>query len=57
MSGFSPILLNLFCQQGMNAVYSCTPWSLRIKGFENERYKIMSDKYFLYYIYYEYVFN
>ena len=44
MSGFSPSLLNLFCEQGMAALESCTPWSLLLKSLENERYKIMSDK-------------
>ena len=41
MSGFSPALLNLFCEQGMEALESCTPWSLLQKSLENERYKIM----------------
>jgi hypothetical protein len=44
MSGFSPALLNLFCDQGLNALQSCTPWSLLIKGLENDRYKIMENK-------------
>jgi hypothetical protein len=44
MSGFSPTLLNLFCEQGLNALQSCTPWSLLIKTLENERYKIMDTK-------------
>ena len=44
MSGFSPALLNLFCEQGMDALQSCTPWSLLVKSLENERYKIMADK-------------
>ena len=44
MSGFSPALLNLFCDQGMEALESCTPWSLLNKSLENDRYKIMSDK-------------
>ncbi len=39
MSGFSPALLNLFCEEGIDALQSCTPWSLFIKGLENERYK------------------
>ena len=43
MSGFSPALLNLFCEKGIDALQSCTPWSLLIKSLENERYKIMSD--------------
>ncbi|NBQ17836.1 DUF2828 family protein, partial [bacterium] len=28
MSGFSPALLNLFCEEGLSALQSCTPWSL-----------------------------
>ena len=44
MSGFSPALLNLFCEQGLNSLQSCTPWSLLIKSLENERYTIMSDR-------------
>ena len=44
MSGFSAALLNLFCEQGIEALQSCTPWSLLIKSLENERYKIMNDK-------------
>jgi Mg-chelatase subunit ChlD len=44
MSGFSPSVLNLFCDHGLTALQSCTPWSLLIKSLENERYKIMGDK-------------
>ena len=44
MSGFSPALLNLFCDQGLEALQTCTPWSLLEKSLANERYKIMSDK-------------
>ena len=44
MSGFSPALLNLFCEQGMNAFQSGTPWSLLLRSLENERYTIMSDR-------------
>jgi hypothetical protein len=39
MSGFSPILLNLFCEEGLNALQSCSPWSLFTKSLDNERYK------------------
>jgi hypothetical protein len=39
MSGFSPVLLNLFCEEGLQALQSCTPWSLFMKGLDNERYK------------------
>jgi Mg-chelatase subunit ChlD len=44
MSGFSPSLLNLFCEKGIDALQSCTPWSLLEQSLENERYKIMGDK-------------
>jgi Mg-chelatase subunit ChlD len=44
MSGFSPALLNLFCEQGLDALQSCTPWSLLQRSLENDRYKIMSNK-------------
>ena len=39
MSGFSPALLNLFCEEGLSALQSCTPWSLFIKSLNNERYQ------------------
>ena len=38
MSGFSPALLNLFCNEGLEALQNCTPWQMFIKGLENERY-------------------
>jgi Mg-chelatase subunit ChlD len=44
MSGFSPVLLNLFCEKGLDSLQSCTPWSILEQTLENERYKIMSDK-------------
>jgi uncharacterized protein with von Willebrand factor type A (vWA) domain len=43
MSGFSPALLNLFCNKGIDALQTCTPWSILIESLENERYKIMSN--------------
>jgi hypothetical protein len=45
MSGFSPALLNLFCEQGLDSLQSCTPWALLVKSLENARYKIMEDKF------------
>jgi hypothetical protein len=45
MSGFSPSLLNLFCEKGLDALQSCTPWSLLVKSLENERYKIMENEF------------
>jgi hypothetical protein len=44
MSGFSPVLLNIFCEQGIHAFHSCTPWSILTHTLENDRYKIMGDK-------------
>jgi hypothetical protein len=44
MSGFSPSLLNVFCEEGLSALQSCTPWSLLVKSLNNERYDIL-DKY------------
>lgn len=43
MAGFSPALLNQFCDKGMDAFQSCTPWAVIEQGLENERYKIMGD--------------
>jgi hypothetical protein len=45
MSGFSPALLNLFCEQGLSSLESCTPWSLLVKSLSNDRYKIMEDRF------------
>lgn len=41
MSGFSPSLLNLFCEQGLEALKTCTPWSLLEQNLNKERYNIM----------------
>jgi hypothetical protein len=44
MSGFSPSMLSLFCEQGINSLQACSPWSLFVRSLENERYKIMEIK-------------
>ena len=44
MSGFSPTLLNLFCEEGLNALQTCTPWSLFVKSLSNNRYQPLDDK-------------
>jgi hypothetical protein len=44
MSGFSPALLNLFCDEGLEALKNCTPWQMFIKGLENERYSPLDVK-------------
>ena len=43
MSGFSPALLNSFCDQGIEALLSTTPWSMLEKNLNNERYLGMED--------------
>jgi hypothetical protein len=44
MSGFSPSLLNLFSDFGLDALKNCTPWSLLLKTLENERYFFLDKK-------------
>jgi hypothetical protein len=44
MSGFSPALLNFFCEKGMEALESCSPWSVLEQTLDKERYKILADK-------------
>jgi hypothetical protein len=44
MSGFSAALLNLFCEEGLEALQSCTPWSMFLKGISLERYQILEDR-------------
>jgi hypothetical protein len=44
MSGFSPALLNMFCEEGLNSLQSCSPWSLFKKALDSERYSILDNK-------------
>jgi hypothetical protein len=39
ISGFSPALLNTFCEEGLSGLQSCSPWSLFTKSLNNDRYK------------------
>jgi hypothetical protein len=43
MSGFSPVLLNLFCEKGLDALLSSTPWSMLVESLNNPRYKRLED--------------
>jgi len=43
MSGFSPAILNSFCEHGISSLQSCTPWSILENSLSSERYKIMGD--------------
>jgi hypothetical protein len=43
MSGFSPALLNVFCQKGVNGLKNYTPWNTLIETLNNSRYAIFGD--------------
>jgi hypothetical protein len=43
MSGFSPVLLNLFCEEGISALQNCTPWSMFEKSVNIERYDVLKE--------------
>jgi hypothetical protein len=38
LSGFSPALLNGFCEKGISALEDYSPWKMFIDGLEHERY-------------------
>jgi hypothetical protein len=44
MSGFSAALLNLFCEEGIDALQSCTPWSMFLKSINLERYNMLDQR-------------
>jgi hypothetical protein len=39
LSGFSPALLNSFCEKGMEAFDNCTPWNIFLDSLNNKRYE------------------
>lgn len=43
MSGFSPSLLNLFCDEGLESLSQCSPWSLFMKSLNSDRYKVLDE--------------
>lgn len=43
MSGFSPALLNSFCEEGLDALLSTTPWSHLEKMLNKSRYSLMES--------------
>jgi len=45
MSGFSPSLLNLFCDEGLSSLKDCNPFSNLLKMISNERYQILEDEF------------
>jgi len=44
MSGFSPALINLFCEKGLDALQGCSPWSILVEHLNNPRYQCLEDK-------------
>jgi hypothetical protein len=44
ISGYNPVLLNLFCYPGNNSYISTTPWSILERSLNNKRYKVLEDK-------------
>jgi hypothetical protein len=44
MSGFSPALLNLFCEKGLDALQGCTPWSVLVEQMNKPRYQCLEEK-------------
>jgi hypothetical protein len=44
VSGFSPVLLNQFCNEGLPALQALTPWALLEKSLENDRYMVLGNK-------------
>ena len=43
MSGFSPALLNVFCQKGIDGLKNYTPWNTLIETLKNNRYAVFED--------------
>jgi hypothetical protein len=43
MSGFSPSLLNLFCDEGLESLAQCSPWSLFMKSLNSDRYTVLDE--------------
>ena len=44
LSGYSPALLNLFCEKGLDALKSITPWKSLLESMSNARYQCLEDK-------------
>jgi len=45
MSGYSPSLLNLFCEKGVDALQECTPWSNLVESLSVPRYEKLAKYY------------
>jgi Domain of unknown function (DUF2828) len=45
MAGFSPALLNHFCDKGLEALQNTTPWQNLVSSLEGPRYQILGDRF------------
>uniref|UniRef100_A0A6C0HS88 TROVE domain-containing protein n=1 Tax=viral metagenome TaxID=1070528 RepID=A0A6C0HS88_9ZZZZ len=43
ISGFSPLLLNLFCEKGVDGLENYTPWSMLEESLQHPRYDIINE--------------
>ena len=43
MSGYSPVILNTFCEDGLKSLNSHTPWSHLENMLMNDRYDVMGN--------------
>ena len=44
LSGFSPVLLNSFCEKGMDLLKDFTPWKMLLETLSHERYQKMDER-------------
>ena len=43
MSGNNPVLLNAFCEKGIESLNNCTPWNMLIEELSNKRYEHLEN--------------
>ena len=44
VSGFSPSLLNIFCEKGLESFHRCIPWYMLMQSLSNDRYLRLEKK-------------
>lgn len=44
MSGFSPALLNVYCEKGLEGLQCYTPWLMLLDLLSNQRYQVLGEK-------------
>lgn len=45
MSGFSPALLNLFVDKGLDALKAATPWNMMVDALNKPRYEVLDKRF------------